>query len=260
MSATAISEGSAERQRFASLLDQAAAQGRKLVFWWRDDDTEDATPALNRLLELARKHALPLALAVVPKRVTEALAVRLADEPKVAVLQHGWRHRNYASDGEKKMELGDHRPEDVVIDELARGFDRLRTRLPDKFLPVLVPPWNRIADSIRQQRRLAGLIGLSTIGPADSGGRHVVNVHVDIMAWRPPRPLGRAELYALLCGEIERRLAGDAEPVGIMTHHLVQEEATWNVLDEMLGQIAQHRAASWPPIADLFGLRPMSAG
>jgi peptidoglycan/xylan/chitin deacetylase (PgdA/CDA1 family) len=259
MSAAPDISGEAERQRFVALLDQAGAEGRKLAFWWRDDDAEDATPALGRLLELGKKHGLPLALAVVPKRATEALAERIQGEPQVFVLQHGWRHRNYAREGDKKVELGSERPPDTIIDELARGFDRLRARFPEKFLPVLVPPWNRIADAIRQQRRLAGLIGLSTIGPAEAGEHHSVNVHIDILAWKPPRPIERGEAYAQLCAETERRLEGCAEPIGLMTHHLVQEEPSWALLDEVFGLVAKHPAVSWPPVPRLFGLTPPSA-
>ena len=59
-----------ERLRFAESLDQAAARGVQIPFWWRDDDAIEATPALEKLLELARKYDLPLALAVVPKQAT----------------------------------------------------------------------------------------------------------------------------------------------------------------------------------------------
>ena len=246
--------GDAARDRLVVFLDQAEAEGCDITFWWRDDDTEDATPALNRLLELAARHDLPLALAVVPKRATEALAERLQREPRVSVLQHGWRHRNYAPEGEKKVELGDHRPTDTILDELSRGFDRLRIRFPEKFLPVLVPPWNRVADSVRDQRRLAGLIGLSTFGPVPSHAPHWVNIHVDILEWKPPRPRGRAETYGQICEEVERRLAGNREPIGIMTHHLVQEEPSWDFLGDLLAILAPHKAAIWPPVAKVFGL------
>ena len=247
-------DGDDARERFAALLSEAGARGSKLTFWWRDDDAEDVTPALERLLLLVRKHEFPLALAIVPKRATRALSDRIAGEPLIFVLQHGWRHRNHAPDGEKKVELGPERPADMIIDELALGFDRLRTRFPEKFLPVLVPPWNRVADAVRDQRRLAGLIGLSTIGPAPAHAPHWVNVHVDILEWRPPRPLSRAAAYAVLSAEAERRLAGDSEPIGIMTHHLVQEDASWQLLDEMLGLISSHGAVMRPPINTLFRL------
>lgn len=259
MSTARDADGQTERQRFADLLDAAHQKGRKLVFWWRDDDTEDETPALDRLLDLAARHNLPLALAVVPKRATEALAARLKREPHVFVLQHGWRHRNYAPEGEKKVELGAHRPADAVLDELSRGFDRLRTRFPEKFLPVLVPPWNRVADEVRDQRRLTGLIGLSTIGPAEPQLRHCVNVHIDVLDWKPPRPMTPPRVYAQFCTEAERRLAGSDEPIGLMTHHLVQEEPSWALLDDLTSLIARHPAVSWPPIAELFRVQPASA-
>ena len=47
-------------------LDLWADQGLQARFWWRDDDAEDASPALARLLLLRRKLGLPLAVAVIP--------------------------------------------------------------------------------------------------------------------------------------------------------------------------------------------------
>ena len=224
--------------------------------WWRDDDTETATPALDRLLQLARWHDLPLGLAVVPKRATPELAARLAREPNVSVLQHGWSHRNHAPEGAKKMELGDHRPLDAVLGDLRQGFERLTALMSETFLPVLVPPWNRISDSVREARKEIGLAGLSTFGPAPPGDPHLINAHLDIFAWKPKRrTLDRAEAYAVLASEIERRLAGDAEPLGILTHHLVHEEASWELLDELFGMLAKHPAVAWPKVGELFGIK-----
>ena len=52
--------------------------GRRVQLWWRDDDTADVSAALERLLELQHRTAVPLALAVVPAQATAALAERLA--------------------------------------------------------------------------------------------------------------------------------------------------------------------------------------
>lgn len=244
-----------ERQRFAESLDQAAARGTKISFWWRDDDAVDATPALERLLALSGKYDLPLALAVVPKPATAALAERLARTPNVSVLQHGWRHRNHAPADEKQVELSGHRPGEVVLDELKLGFDRLTELFPTQFLPVLVPPWNRIADSVRERRQEVGLTGLSTFGQAPAGDPHWVSVHLDIIEWRPVRrPLDPAVAYAALAAEVQRRLAGGPEPLGIMTHHLVHEEGSWDFLDDLLAIVARHPAIAWPSHAALFDL------
>ena len=208
MSASEDRAGDAAKMRFLALLDEAAVKGRTLDFWWRDDDAENATPALDRLLALADRYALPLALAVVPKGATPALAERLGSEPRVAVLQHGWQHRNHAAAGEKKIELGGERPLTETLDELRRGRERLKSLFPRQFLPVLVPPWNRIAGPVRAALGDVGLPGLSTFGPAPAGDLHQVNVHLDIFEWRPVRRTDRAG------GGLSAPLRGNRAPAG----------------------------------------------
>jgi hypothetical protein len=245
-------DGDAARAKLLALLDKAAVTGRTLRFWWRDDDAEDATPALDRLIALAAQENLPLALAVVPKGATEALAARLELGGRVAVLQHGWAHDNHAAEGAKKIELGGTQPLAQTREELRRGREKLETLFPKIFLPVLVPPWNRISEEVRAAIGDLGLVGLSTAGPADAARQ--VNIHVDIFAWRPARrPLTRAEAYSWLSAEVERRIGGSEEPVGILTHHLVHEDASWLLLDELFEMLARHKAARWPEIGKLFG-------
>jgi hypothetical protein len=53
--------------------DAWAAEGRAVELWWRDDDAIEDTPALRRLLALTRGRA-PIALAVIPGRLTPNLA------------------------------------------------------------------------------------------------------------------------------------------------------------------------------------------
>jgi peptidoglycan/xylan/chitin deacetylase (PgdA/CDA1 family) len=243
-------------KRLRALLDRANAEGRTIRLWWRDDDAVTVTSALERLLALARAHDLPLALAIVPEGATAALAERLAGEPNVAVLQHGWRHRNHAAEGAKKIELGGNRPADVILDDLRRGRDRLVALFGDKALPILVPPWNRIAPQIRDRIGEIGLRGLSTYGPAPGGAAHVVNTHVDLFAWRPARrPLTLTEARARLIEETARRLAAaDDEPIGILTHHLVHEAESWDVLAALFPVLARHPAVRWPAAGRLFAL------
>lgn len=259
MSQVDDSEGTSEKERFLALLSEAEAKSSPIRFWWRDDDAEDDTSQFERLLKLAGRHDLPIALSVVPKRATSALAERLAGAPLARVLQHGWRHRNHSPAGEKKIELGAHRPLDDMLDELARGFDRLLARFPEKFLPILVPPWNRVADAVRDERRQVGLIGISTYGPVPAGARHWVNVHLDVIDWRARAPVTRARAFAVLSQELERRLGGDPAPIGLMTHHLVHHEANWRFIEELLEAVAGHPTVAWPPIAELFDLTSPSA-
>lgn len=246
--------GDAQRQRFADLLDSAAETSQKLRFWWRDDDAQIVTPALERLLTLAGRHQVPLGLAVIPKGATHDLAERLTTEPQVTVLQHGWQHKSHSPDGERKMELGDHRPLTDVLGELEQGFRRLSELFPAAFRPVLVPPWNRIGDRVRDARTEVGLIGFSGLGPAPAGAPHWTNVHVDIIDWKAEGPRPRAAIYERLIREVEGRLDGADEPIGIMTHHLVHREASWATMEELLSLIGGHAAVQWPQVDDLFGL------
>ena len=242
----------ADRERVEALLDSARAAGRRIVFWWRDDDAETPTPALDRLLDLSARRRLPLALAVIPDGATDALAERIRDEPLVAVLQHGWRHENHAPPGTKKVELGADRPTDEMLAELAAGREKLARLFGQKFLPILVPPWNRIAPDLAARLDEAGLVGLSTFGACAPGAPRQTNAHLDIFDWKTTRrPLGREPAFAILDREIERRLAGDDEPLGILTHHLRHEAESWNLLEELFALLA-HPAADWPAIPRLF--------
>jgi peptidoglycan/xylan/chitin deacetylase (PgdA/CDA1 family) len=238
-----------ELRRVHEALAAFEAHGRRLTLWWRDDDAVAPTPALDRLLALSRRFELPLALAVIPAEVGPDLAARLVEEPGVAVLQHGWQHRNHAGPGEKKAELGAHRPVDAILDELGRGRECMQSLFPT-FLPVLVPPWNRIAPGIAAALPSLGFAGLSTYGAAAATNQ--VNTHLDILAWKPVRrPFSRAEAFSLLAAELERRLASD-EPLGILTHHLVHDDESWTLLGDLLSLLATHPAATWPPICALF--------
>ena len=139
------------------LLDPLAEAGQSIDVWWRDDDAIAPSPALDDLLEAANRHSLPLALAVIPEPAVPALGDRLGTEgDTIVVFQHGFAHRNHAPKGEKAAELGAHRPPAAVMAELGRGRVKLEDLFGARFLPVLTPPWNRIAADVGvDARRIA---------------------------------------------------------------------------------------------------------
>ena len=77
---------------------------------------------------------------------------------------HGWSHENHAPDGQKKQELGPHRPLEAVLGELARGFETIAGLFGDRMAPVLVPPWNRIDIALIPHLAAVGFRALSTFG------------------------------------------------------------------------------------------------
>ena len=141
------------RAQLEAHLDWFAERGLSVPVWWRDDDAVEPTPALDRLIAIANTHDIEVSLAVIPKEATEALAERIANEPFVAVLQHGYEHRNHQDKarGEKAAEFGSRRDADESIRQLAKGCERLTALFGPRFVPVFVPPWNRLSQ-IRARR------------------------------------------------------------------------------------------------------------
>jgi hypothetical protein len=230
--------------RWDDLARECAAWGearRVATWWWRDDDAIAPTPALDQLLRVARG---PIALAVIPARLQPDLAPRLRQAPDVAVLQHGFAHRNQAPEGGRKTEFPDERDPAAMERDLTEGFRKLSAAFGPQFLPVLTPPWNRIGGRAVAILQSIGFIGLTRYLPRPAPrlhGLNLVNTHVDVIDWRgrngPPGGfLGEIACLDLFIGHLRARRAGTVdpdEPTGVLSHHLVHDPATWRFLDKL---------------------------
>ncbi len=235
-------------------LDAWGMAERRATLWWRDDDAVAPTQALARLNDLGRAHDVVPALAVVPKSAEASL-------PGAVLLQHGYAHTNHGI--AKKAELGSDRPAAAVADELKAGRGRLLDLFAERVLPVLAPPWNRIAPDVVALLPGLGFRGLSTYQPRAQAeaapGLMQVNTHADIIDWRERRFIGDE----LACGAvirhlIDRRLGrvDPVEPTGILTHHLVHDAPAWRFLERLLKLTRAHPAIRWLTPAQAFGLTP----
>ncbi len=229
-------------------LDRWAEAGRTATLWWRDDDAVMPGPLLDRLAESAA--GAPVSLAVIPALADPALKDFLDRHPSFSVIQHGYEHRNHAGPGEKKCEFPDSRDVDAMLADLAKGREKLSALFDSRFRPALAPPWNRIADALPAQLETVGLSGLSTYRRSDrpSGPRCWVDTHCDIIAWRGSRGfVGDQEALALIANHLRARRDGETidEPTGVMTHHIVHDEACWVFLRSLAALVAGHPAADW---------------
>ena len=218
--------------------------GRAVHFWWRDDDASALNPALERALALSKERGVPLALAVIPQEADAEIFTRLHQH--VSVLQHGTDHRNRAAAGEKKTEYPAAEPITAALARISSGLHKLRD-LPG-FLPVLAPPWNRLRKDLLAQLPAIGIRGVSTYGARTSAepapGLRQVNTHVDIVAWRRGRRfVGEAEALRLAIKHLSNE-----EPVGWLTHHAVQDAASW----DFLARLFSVRDVRWLSAAELF--------
>ncbi|MFO1079804.1 MAG: polysaccharide deacetylase family protein [Reyranellaceae bacterium] len=230
--------------------------GRVADLWWRDDDAAETDPALDRLLALRDRVGAPLALAVVPARATEALAAGLAGQPDLDILQHGYGHQNHAPPVEKRCELGPHRPAMVVLGELGTGWLALERLFGARALPVLVPPWNRIAPGLVPTLPEIGYHGLSTFGP-----RRVrrlpalieINAHVDVIDWKGGRGfVGVDVAVTALVRALSHAREISAEPVGLLSHHLAMDAQSWDFLESVCEMIQNTPGLRLRPARELF--------
>ena len=242
-------------------LDEWNYDGVAATLWWRDDDAQTASAELDWMLDLAQKYDAPLNLAVIPRGLNETLTHRLQSLATVTVLQHGFSHDNYAPADEKKMELGAHRPAAAVHQELANGFNILHDTFGAQFLPVLVPPWNRIATPLLAGLAQTGFGYLSTFAPraeVETVGLRTVNTHVDIIDWKKNKSfIGAHRASEAMVAHLKGRRLGHFdgyEPTGLLTHHLVHDDGCRKFLAHLLAALDEHPAAKWLCAEDVFGL------
>lgn len=244
----------------AQELSRWQEAGRSVDLWWRDDDAIQDTPALRRLIAVAQ---VPVALAVIPGAVKPDLPQALATAPSAegfTVLQHGFRHLNHEPATRKKAELGAARAAETVAAELAAGWTILQQHFGTRAIPVLTPPWNRIAPEVVARLPRLGFRGLTTYLPRRQAlaatGLRQVNTHVDIIDWHGGRSfLGIAPTLALLENHLRARRLGAAdaaEPTGLLTHHLVQDAESWTFLQRLQDWLSRFPMIRWLPAMAVF--------
>lgn len=238
-----------------------AAAGQRPSFWWRDDDVEIPSADLDRLIALSARFDLPLHLAAVPRGVGAPLAQRLAAAPLVYVMQHGFAHVNHEPAGARASEIGAHRPLADQQGDLRAGWRLLQRADLPRLLPVIVPPWNRIAHSTLPALPGLGFQMLSAFDPRPAlrpvQGLLQVNCHVDPVRWKEGAAFRGADktltqvvdhLAARRRGRVDRE-----EPTGLLTHHLQTDEPTWDFIEALLERLAAGDApARWIPLTEVL--------
>jgi hypothetical protein len=216
--------------------------GLILPFWWRDDDAVTPTLQLDTLINIANDLDMPCHLAVIPKFATPALAKRLSSIPRIIPVIHGWAHENHAPKDQKKAEFGATRPIENCAADAIKSLQNLQDLFGDKLHPMFVPPWNRINPDFGQHLVAIGYDSLSTYGPRKSRliapNLIQINTHLDPIDWRGNRSLIAPDVLIMQTVKLmqDRRLghADNAEPFGLLTHHLVHDDAIWAFVKQFL--------------------------
>ena len=223
-------------------LAQWDAAGLTPRLWWRDDDAQTVTPALERLLRLSDHYAVPAHLAVIPDGVQADLAPRLRGAGHAFVLQHGLSHTNHEPKGLPASEVGDTRDLALQQADLERGWQMLEAANIPRLLPGFVPPWNRIGDATRRMLPAWGYTFLSAYeGRGEDTAIHGlthIDAHLDPIRWKYDRVFrGEDKMLAMFIAHLRTRRMGDAaQPVGYVTHHLQTGEDIWGFTDTLFSR------------------------
>ncbi|MFC6688185.1 polysaccharide deacetylase family protein [Jhaorihella thermophila] len=229
------------------------AVGLTLPLWWRDDDAVAMTPALERLAALSARLGMPLHLAVIPAHADETLAEAVAAHPNLVPLVHGWTHENHAPAEEKKAEFGAHRPRAAMRADTELALARTQALFGARLRPVFVPPWNRIAPDLLPDLAAQGYAAVSTFTPRKTPlaapGLLQINTHLDPIAWKTTRGLADPDtLIAQIARQLADRREGradNAEPYGVLTHHLVHDDAIWSFAETLLARLLDGPTWRW---------------
>ena len=236
----------AVQEKLEGELAQWREAGLSPRFFLRDDDAIDNTPALARLDALTREYDIPLLLAVIPEPAKPALARAVANRRLITPAVHGYRHVSHSPKGEKVCELGTHRPIEIVLGELAEGRRKLETMFDREISAILVPPWNRIHDGVRDRVGEAGFAAVSAHGWTDATPVRMINAHVDVIHWKGGHK-GRQACWVfhnIACNlEIARARGGD--PIGILLHHLDHDDQAWAVSEQIFGWTRNQPGIEW---------------
>jgi hypothetical protein len=244
-------------QPVGEALDRWSAAGLRAPLWLRDDDAVEPSPALERLTALAARFQVPVALAIIPAATGKALAEALESQLHMAPIVHGWAHRNYAAEGEKKQEFGPHRPLSEMKQDLTRGLQKMKALYGTRLVPILVPPWNRIAPQLVECLSEIGYAAFSTFGLASASpvpsSIPEINTHIDLVDFRGSR---KCRDHGLLAGAVAAALTHSLDhgryPVGVMSHHLIHDTAAFDFLEDLFSVTNRHL---WLSPGELIGWR-----
>ena len=76
-----------------------------------------------------------------------------------------------------------------------------------------------------------------------------INTQLDPIAWHDGKSLiNPADLIAQVARQLADRRTGTAdndEPYGILTHHLVHDDAIWDFTEQLISRLLRGPATSW---------------
>lgn len=221
------------------------------------------------MLDLAKQYSAPVHLAVIPNSLQDSLAIIKTEQysSDCFVLQHGFDHQSYARAEQRKIELGGTQVTlkllPNLLANLTAGHRLLTTQFDEQYLPILVPPWNRIDPLVESHLADLGYQQLSVLASKKLPETNFhLNVHIDIIDWKLRGFAGEEQVLTKIISCLTaQRLQLDTQetrlnqhstpfdslikPLGLMTHHLDHDIECWNFLTRFFAFCQQQNKVTW---------------
>jgi len=228
----------AAMDRLAAILGNAP-DGTGIFF--RADDIGVPGDNCRRMMEIHRKHGVPLHMAVTPAWLSGSRWALLkewaGDDGLFCWHQHGWRHQNHQKRG-KKGEFGPDRSWAEKENDLVKGRARLEAVMGEAFQPFFTPPWNRFDAETGQ---ILSRLGYRAVSRSTGEMKKVplpetlpdLFINVDLHTRGEDDP--DAGWHALMD---EFEAAAATGRIGVMLHHQRMNSAALDFLDALLAACA----------------------
>jgi hypothetical protein len=245
---------------FQRELSAWARAGCALSLWWRDDDARGPTPQLDRLLALSELNNIPLTLAVIPSAESKELAKRMRGVRGVTTVQHGIDHINRAKANEHgAQEMAAEWDAQEIAARLEATFRDLKC-IPN-YYPLFVPPWHAAHPCLETALKAAGFKGWSPGRDVQPTELLRIDTHLEVLRWKGEarfRGEGRFMRRLIRLARMRRRAGQWNEPIGILTHHLQLDEASWRFLERFFAWTKANSAIEWRSLPSLLDQSSLS--
>ncbi len=235
-------------------------------FFLRDDDAARVTPPLRRLVGICRETEIQLMLSVIPGRLQPDLIDVVMECEHMVPVQHGFRHESHSTIADVKSEFPDEEALEPQLDRTKRGFEGMATAFRDRFVPILVPPWNNISETLVAHLATVGIMGLSCSGRRIDPIRHnvrVFNSWVSLNNFTTPKapfdPIVIIDKYVRVIRNRMARTEDRLEPIGLTTHHLVTNEEQFRFLYDLI-ETVQEAGGHWLSPREMMSVEAERSG
>ncbi len=231
------------------------------IFWIRDDDAYKETQKLTRLISFTKEFNIPISLAVIPFLIEKSLVKILNSIDLISILQHGFKHKNYEPNGQKKSEFGESRNIGHMLEDIHHGAKLVSEYFERAYQPIFVPPWNRMSHLLLPHINCIGITAVSSFKKNLCGHAtnieysKIINTNIDIIYWKKNKVFaGEKDLVDQLIFELKVRRENNSrirEPIGILTHHNVMNEDSFLFLDKLI-RITIKSGSQWHSIKKII--------